>query len=317
VIASMSRRKKEPNTEEELRYANRSAEINTWKPKKGEVITESDGNIFIVHFERVFGIPEFKKYNNFCVKKSSYEEHLRVFSSYIDYFINRYDPENELVTAYLKIKYEIDKVGAFTRENPQALIDLIYELIFTPSMCQKIRDMVHDNYLDDIEKVSPDVTYKQNTDKRYLESLEFKNIHIEILLRISFAMKLIVPVMFHYFTKNKIKPDELKPKRDVSIIYDFFSPTLELFQDNVNIFNKLFVYVKRKVVDSAFHNEKIFRQREIFGDDPALLIEKFIKKQFISENIVKYRFNKNWDPKKKKYAENPIGFNKTISKIVA
>jgi hypothetical protein len=251
------------------------------------------------------------------VKKSSYEEHLRVFSSYIDYFINRYDPENELVTAYLKIKYEIDKVGAFTRENPQALIDLIYELIFTPSMCQKIRDMVHDNYLDDIEKVSPDVTYKQNTDKRYLESLEFKNIHIEILLRISFAMKLIVPVMFHYFTKNKIKPDELKPKRDVSIIYDFFSPTLELFQDNVNIFNKLFVYVKRKVVDSAFHNEKIFRQREIFGDDPALLIEKFIKKQFISENIVKYRFNKNWDPKKKKYAENPIGFNKTISKIVA
>jgi hypothetical protein len=120
--------------------------------------------------------------------------------------------------------------------------------------------------------------------------------------------------MFHYFTKNKIKPDELKPKRDVSIIYDFFSPTLDLFQDNVNIFNKLFVYVKRKVVDSAFHNEKIFRQREIFGDDPALLIEKFIKKQFISENIVKYRFNKNWDPKKKKYAENPIGFNKTIIK---
>lgn len=316
----MARRKKEydpllvKQEQEELeRRANRSAEINTWKPKKSEVITESDGNIFIVNFDKVFHSPESKIYNSFCVKKSSYEEHLKLYAQYINYFINKYDTDNELVTAYFRLKYMIDVQNRFTKDNPKALIDAIYEIIFTPSMVDKIIRMVHDNYLDDIERPS-DNEYKKNAENKFLESLEFKNIHIEILLRISTAFKIITPVMYHYFTKNKIKPDDLTEKRDISIVYDFHKPALKLFQGDVDIFNKLFVYVKRKVVDSCFHNEKIFRQREIFGDDPGLLIEKFVKKQLIAENIVKYKFNKNWDPKKKKYDENPIGLNKTIMK---
>ena len=316
----MSRRKKEHNPEQERqereeleRRANRSAEINTWRPKKSEVITESDGNIFIVNFDKVFHDPNAAKYNKFCVKKSSYEEHLKIYAQYINYFINKYDTENELVSAYFKLKYMLDAENMFTKDNPYALIEAIYDIIFTPSICDKIIRMVHDKYLDDIERPS-DEDYKKGAENKYLESLEFKNIHIEILLRISTAFKIITPVMYHYFTKNRIKPDDLTQKRDISIVYDFHKPALKLFQGDVDIFNKLFVYVKRKVVDSCFHNEKIFRQREIFGDDPGLLIEKFVKKQLIAENIVKYKFNKNWDPKKKKYDENPIGLNKTIMK---
>ena len=316
----MSRRKKEHNPEQERqereeleRRANRSAEINTWRPKKSEVITESDGNIFIVNFDKVFHDPNAAKYNKFRVKKSSYEEHLKIYAQYINYFINKYDTENELVSAYFKLKYMLDAENMFTKDNPYALIEAIYDIIFTPSICDKIIRMVHDNYLDDIERPS-DEDYKKGAENKYLESLEFKNIHIEILLRISTAFKIITPVMYHYFTKNRIKPDDLTQKRDISIVYDFHKPALKLFQGDVDIFNKLFVYVKRKVVDSCFHNEKIFRQREIFGDDPGLLIEKFVKKQLIAENIVKYKFNKNWDPKKKKYDENPIGLNKTIMK---
>ena len=316
----MSRRKKEHNPEQERqereeleRRANRSAEINTWRPKKSEVITESDGNIFIVNFDKVFHDPNAAKYNKFCVKKSSYEEHLKIYAQYINYFINKYDTENELVSAYFKLKYMLDAENMFTKDNPYALIEAIYDIIFTPSICDKIIRMVHDNYLDDIERPS-DEDYKKGAENKYLESLEFKNIHIEILLRISTAFKIITPVMYHYFTKNRIKPDDLTQKRDISIVYDFHKPALKLFQGDVDIFNKLFVYVKRKVVDSCFHNEKIFRQREIFGDDPGLLIEKFVKKKLIAENSVKYKFNKNWDPKKKKYDENPIGLNKTIMK---
>ena len=55
----MARRKKEYNPilaqqelEELKKRASRSAEINTWRAKKSEVITESDGNIFIVNFDK-------------------------------------------------------------------------------------------------------------------------------------------------------------------------------------------------------------------------------------------------------------------------
>ena len=287
------------------------APINTWNPGKGALV-DSNANIFQIHFDKAIGNPDLKIYNQFCVKKSSYEGHLKVYAKYIDYFIHEYDPENQLITNILKVKFSIDRLKLFNGDNVHALIDLIYELIFIPEMCKKINQMVDDNYLDDIENDSDDTKYA--TDKRYMESLEFKNEHIKILLRISFGMKIIAPIMYHFFAFNKLKPDTLKSKQNVSIVYDFYFPLFELFSDGVNMFNKLFVYVKRKVVDSMYHNEKIFKQREILGDDPYLLTEKFVKKQLISENIVKYRFNNEWDPKKKKYKENIIGLNKTIIK---
>lgn len=293
------------------------AEISTWKPKKGEMITHTDGNLFIMDFDKVFNNPELAKIKTFIIKKSSYEGVLAYNSKCMNYFIHKYDVDGELITAYYKIKYSIDMLKneegkpLYNEENPEALIDLIYELLFTPTMQQKICQLVEDNYLDDIEKDTGEV-YK--TGANYLESLEFKNEHIKIMLRISFGMKLIAPLMFHYFTINRIKPDALTKRRDISIIYNFYERLFPMFQDDTDIYNKLYVYIKRKVMDAEYHNEKMFKQRSIFGDDKFLLTERFTKKQIISENMIKYKFNENWDPKKKKYDENIIGFNKTIVK---
>lgn len=296
-----------------------TAEINTWKPKsKKEVIVESEDQMFKVYFEKFFD-EKMKKFDIFYVRKSSFEPHLALSAKYINYFINRYDTENELVMGYLKLKYALDEAKnldgtkLFTAENVHALIDLIYEVIFTDTMCDKIRRMVEDNYLDDIER---DVTkYKSNSNQDYLESLEFTNEHNKILLRISFGMRIICPVMYHYFCINKIKPDQLKSKKDVTVVYDFYYPLFGLFSDGVDMFNKLYVYIKRKVLDSSYHNQKIFNQRDIFGDDIMLIIERFVKTRLIVDNMVKYKFNQTWDPKKNKYNENIIGLNKTIIKF--
>lgn len=296
-----------------------TAEINTWKPKsKKEVIVESEDQMFKVYFEKFFD-EKMKKFDVFYVRKSSFEPHLALSAKYINYFINRYDTENELVMGYLKLKYALDEAKnldgtkLFTAENVHALIDLIYEVIFTDTMCDKIRRMVEDNYLDDIER---DVTkYKSNSNQDYLESLEFTNEHNKILLRISFGMRIICPIMYHYFCINKIKPDQLKNKKDVTVVYDFYYPLFGLFSDGVDMFNKLYVYIKRKVLDSSYHNQKIFNQRDIFGDDIMLIIERFVKTRLIVDNMVKYKFNQTWDPKKNKYNENIIGLNKTIIKF--
>lgn len=296
-----------------------TAEINTWKPKNSkEVIVEAEDQMFKVYFEKFFD-EKMKKLDIFYVRKSSFEPHLALSAKYINYFINRYDPENELVMGYLKLKHALDEAKnpdgtkLYTAESVHALIDLIYEIIFTDTMCQKIRDMVEDNYLDDIER---DVTkYKTNANQDYLESLEFTNEHNKILLRISFGMRIICPVMYHYFCINKIKPDTLKDKKDVTVVYDFYYPLFGLFSDGVDMFNKLYVYIKRKVLDSSYHNQKIFNQRDIFGDDLMLIVERFVKTRLIVDNMVKYKFNQTWDPVKNKYRENIIGLNKTIIKF--
>lgn len=309
-MARLTAEQKEARRLEQEKKAKRKPDIAIWKPskKKGEMLIEQDEKIFVVHFDEIFNSPNLKQYNQFIIDKTSYSNQLDIITKYANYFANKYDPENDLAMAYLKLKVELDKYKSFDAENMQELIDLIYELMFHDRMVQKISQMVEDNYLDDIENNDTNGKYKKES-KQYLESLEFTNEHVKILLKISFGMKLMSPVIFHWAYINVIKFE-----KDSDILWKFYKGLLPLFEGNVNIFNKLFVYIKTKILDSKAHNSLIYQQREIMGKDHYNVIKEFIRKWIISENAVKYKFNENYDIKQRKYKENVIGFNKTIIK---
>ena len=279
----------------------------SWKPSNDdENIVSCNGGIFLIYFEKVLKAQEVRKLDRFLIKKNSYEKQLEVISRYVNYFMNFYDPDHELVTAYLKIKTAIDLDGLFNQDNPQQLIDLIYEVMFTDTVVKKVCDMVEDNYLDDIESGD---SKRSSKETKYRESLEFTNHHIKILLRISFGMKCIAPILFHYVAINVIKLD-----KDSTLIYEFYKKLFDIFSDNVDIYNKLFTYVKAKVLEAKSHNLRMFEQRDILGNDEYTVIRLFLQKVLISENMVKYKFNEHKNPKTGKYKENIVGFNKTILK---
>ena len=116
--------------------------IMNWKPKEKDMIVAHDGKIFLVLFEKLFSTNNIKVYDRFIIKKCSYEKQLEIITKYINYFMTFFDKENELAMAYLKIKYAMDKEKRFTEDNPEQLIDLIYELMFSPSIVKKINAMV-------------------------------------------------------------------------------------------------------------------------------------------------------------------------------
>ena len=230
---------------------NKKSKIVTWKPTPNDIIVDHDGKIFLIYFEKLFSPPTLKVYDRFIIKKGSYEKQLEVIVKYINFFMKFYDTENEMATAYLKIKFAMDKDKRFTPDNPNELIDLIYELLFTPSIVEKVNKMVEENYLDDIE--NGDNSKYSGKEKKHLESLEFTNQHIKILLRISFGMKCISPILFHYVSTNVIKLN-----KNSDLIYRFYKRLFDIFSDNVNMYNKLFVYTKTKVLESKSHNSAIF-----------------------------------------------------------
>lgn len=335
--------------------------IIKWKPRQdSQVIVEQDGKLFICHFGKVFGNDfqtkkKLKVYERFLIGKESYINQLDTITSYTNYFINVYDDDDELVTAYLKIKYALDKQKIYTSENMDSYIDFIYEVMFTPTMIEKIIQLVEDNYQDDIEQNSEQRKKYVKNGKVHMESLEFTNQHMKILLQISFSMKIISPVLFHYIQLNSIKIG-----KDSEIIFQFYrrlfkiygysdayeirgiggdvlrsgikrdeflsflvdhgleesnsKSTMYPFIDNdgvlkyytrskVDIYAKLYVYVKAKVLESNANNKLIFDQREIFGTDLESVVHQFTRKVLISENCVKYKFS-----------NNITGFNKTIIK---
>lgn len=293
--------------------------ITLWRMKpKGHNYIEYDGKVFICNFKKVINAPGVTPLVKFVVNKTSYEKQLDQIARYINYFIEMYDHENELMLTYLRIKYVIDKEHHFnmteetTEREKERLIDGFIEFIHGEFFSEDghIREniirLTEDNYLDDVEKKSEG---NKANKKEYLESLEFTNEHVKLMLMISFGMKIISPVMFHYFFINKIEI-----KKDSNFIYRFYKPLFEVFTTEINMFNKIFTYVKSRVLESNSINGPIFEKRNIFGYDPFVIVHNFTKGVIISENMVKFSFPENWDEKNGKYQENIPGFTKTIIK---
>ena len=292
--------------------------ISKWKPKKSQEFVECDGKLLICHFDKIFGLPNLAVYNKFMVRRVIFTSQLPLISRYINYFMNTYDSDNELAGAYIKMKYSIDKERKFNLDNMDALIDFLYEVLFTPTMVEKIEDLVNENYDDDIENNGNQKKYQKN-DKKHLESLEFTNQHVRILLAISFGIKLMAPVILHFFALNVLEAN--KNEMD-DILFKFFyevyvqqdpqdyNRVLYIQTDDnsyyyrkskINLYNKLYVYVKAKVLESNSNNSLIFGQREIFGDDIYTVISNLTKHVLVAENLFKYEFG-----------QNVIGFNKVI-----
>lgn len=309
-------RRKAEMTEEEKQAlearAKRKSKINTWHPGPKSTYVSRNGKNFVVHFDKIYGMAKLKNYNSFPITKTSYQNQLDTIVRYTNFFIHFYDEEQELPNAYLKLRTVMDADDCpFGPDDKEAFIDFLYQIMFTPTMVEKIKRMVEENYLDDIESGPLDEKkkgYKAN-EKKHLESLEFTNQHIKILLAISFGMKILCPVMFYFCQNNGIVID-----KKTLVIYNFYEKLFDIFNEDCNMFNKLYVYVKTKVLESNSNNAIMYDQRQIFGIDLYTVISQFTKVILISENMVKYKFNEHWNPKQRKYSENIIGFNKTIIK---
>lgn len=283
-----------------------------FKPRKEDVFADSDGKLLLMHFDTFMNNKRFGAYNKFAVKKSSYEKKLELMCQYINFFVTFYDPDREFVTGYLKVKYELDNLKKFDETCPNAFLDFLYEVLITPKFVARMTRMVNDCYIDDIEdNGEPGKTkYVKNAEVKHLESLEFTNQHVKILLKISHTMKLISPLIFQYAYLNNIKLD-----RHNDLIYNAYKPLFDIMTEDCNIYNKIVVYTRAKVLESKAHNPSMYDQREIFGTDEATLMGELTQKVLIVNNIFKLMFPCKWDEKQGKFKENVIGFLKTVLKF--
>lgn len=274
---------------------------SNWNPKNK--LIERENKEFIIHFDKILNNPAMGHYNAFYIGKTSYSNQLDLIVRYVSYFIEYYDTDQELIVGYLKLKHDIDVNHKYTIDNMDELIHDIYEVLLTPSIEKNIDKVVEYNNTIDIENDVNGKKYK--TSRKYVESLEFNNVHTRLMHKISYAMKIICPVMLHYFVVNR-----LKASGDNDYIYRFYEPLLgNRMSDSVNIYNKLYVYVKCKIQENRSQNSLMYEQRDIFGKDISTLAQEFLRKRIISENMFKYVFDKNLVALNKVIIEKQLGYN--------
>lgn len=220
--------------------------IDEWSPTKRDNIILYDGKLIVIPFDKIFNRQNNEALNNFIIKKESYVKKLDHITHYINYFIKYYDDDNELLLSYLKLKFLIDNKS--NNIPISTFIKLVYNILLTDSMIEKINKLVEDNYYIDL---SP-----EDTNKKYNETLEFTEEHAKVLMSISMAMKLMVPVMFHYLNSYGLIKER-------SYIFRFYEGLFDTFGNNIDIYNKLWVSIYAKVNVNYVRNSVIWEQREI------------------------------------------------------
>lgn len=249
--------------------------VDDWKPKKSQSIVKYDGKMIVVPFDELFNRPTIDTLNNFIIKKESYVKKLPEITHYINYFLEYYDTDKELIMAYLKLKFLIDN-----KDNHISLasaIKMIYDILLTESIQDKVKKLVEDNYYIDLSS---------DNGIKYNESLEFTTEHAKVMMQISMSMKLMIPVMFHYLNSNNM----IKIKR---LLYRFYEGLFDMYGDEIEIYNKLWVSVFSKINVNFIRNKTIWNQREIFGTNPLTHMRELLHEKIISETMFKYEFSRN------------------------
>ena len=254
--------------------------VDEWVEGENDKVVQHNGKLIVIPFDKIFN-RDISALNTFFIKKDSYVKRLgngpegKGICHYINYFIKFYDTNNELLLSYLKLKYIIDNKKKSIK--PKAFNKMLYAILFTDTMKEKIRRMVEDNYYIDLET---------NKGVKYAPSLEFTNEHAKIMMMISMSMKIMVPVLFHYINTH------FSNKEDVSL-FTFYENLFYMYSSEIDIYNKLWKTVEAKVKRNYRNNYLLWEQREVLGVDPLTEIDKLLKKNIISETMFKYRFDRN------------------------
>ena len=268
--------------------------VDEWVPSKKETIVSHMDKMIMIPFDEVFNVSggAIKRLNNFYVfYKDAYVKQFSVICKYINYFINFYDEDDELMTNYLAIKYLVEnkKIANMSRSD---FIVQLYEYMVTPSMYAKVKRMVDDNYRIDLAQ-------KKKAGAKYYESLEFTNTHAKLLMVVSIFIRIMIPVVMHYISITK-------PKTEVSEhLIDYYKPLFDLIErtENINIYAKLFNSINVSVNLEYNKNKVIWDKYEAQSIDTVSTTEDFLHKNIIVDNIFKYVFN-----------ESIISFNSVIIK---
>lgn len=245
--------------------------------------------------------------NEWRVTKVSYSSYLPKMCEELNFFETLYDKEGELITSLFRIKYLIDVDNiSYTMKNFDAFKDIVYKTLFTESLKEKIRLMIEENYIDDIEEENnrnmdnPDMVSIMQKKKK---SLEFRNEHVKAMLMISFGIKILSFIINHFAVMRSVNI-----QKNINIFYDFYIDMFKVFEFDFDIYNKIFSYVEKKSNSAQNFNRTIFNQLQCDGFDISTIISQIMSRNVIIDNFMKFQMPQTWNTAKHQPNERVLSF---------
>ena len=217
---------------------------------------QSNLNVFVLSTKR-------------CYNGDIMREHI---TRYLNYFEKFYDPDHELISVVSYIKYKIDLIPSYTKEQLRYDIE---KYILSDSICMKAVLMNEDNYTLDLDSKK----YKNEKNP----SLIYSDKHAKIILWMSLLMNMVIPLATHFIYIKKL------PNANEFLLW-IFDSILEL--TDVDIHNKFYETSSSNVNRSTKKHERLWAKQDIRGKDP--ITHSLESVQNIILNIMpKYSYDKN------------------------
>lgn len=273
-------------------------DVDEWKRDDiADAYAISDGKNMILNLKKIMptSIDRLKEHDpegirlfkTFIIERKLFFKKTDLICHYIDYFSEFFDPDKELLSVYLHIKKQVDsKITHLTRME---FLKLVFSKFMTDTRIKRhIYEMVDANY-------KFDVTVDAKTGRKFEGPFDFNNDEAKSLLAVSIFMKFIIPITSQYINTSKLysanELDEVMMDVFVESIYKI-GPHGDVDADELMI--KLYKFTEQKIIKHyGLHNTLWNQQCALRGLTESAHIDTILSKHLLSNNMFKFKFNKN------------------------
>lgn len=178
---------------------------------------------------------------------------------YINYFIEYFDDDDELMRAYFHIMFQImlDDMEL----DPISFVETVHAAFTTDSMVEKLVRMIEHN---------TDVTLVKKADRVYDESIQLTIEHLKAIMGVSCLHKFAIPIVSHYYNTRTRLLDRAGMS-DKDLYYSVFMSFLSVFDEtyDINLHNKLYHTSTTRITKTTNQESGMWDRRKRLGTTPV------------------------------------------------
>lgn len=195
-----------------------------------------------------------RKLSRASISKQSFLNSINLSMRYINYFIEYFDDDDELMNAYYQMMFQLHLSNAII--DVEDFIDAVFATIATESMVEKVVRMVEYNTDESLIK----------QDRVYDESIQLTVEHLKAIMGVSVFHRFVIPIVSHYYTIRKSELDAKKISNN-DLYFWVFSSFIPLFDRHydISLYGKLYHTATTRISKTENRESIMWKRRNRFG----------------------------------------------------
>lgn len=199
--------------------------------------------------------------------KTSFINNINLTARYINYFIEYFDDDDELMHAYFQLMFQISSRN--NQMDVSSFIENILAQIATEDMIDKVVRMVEYN---------TDESLIKKTDRIYDESIQLTVEHLKAIMGISCFHKFVIPIVSHYYSLHR-KDLEKEGWDSKTLYYSVFASFITLFDEHydIRLYEKLYHTATTRISKTENRESAMWNRRNRFGITPTSFTNQLMR----------------------------------------